>query len=234
MSSRPKRRLRGKTGCFIAIVATGVALVSPGQAADWTVAPDGDDNQPGTADQPFGTIAHAVAGAANGDVIHLRGGTYRLMDESTDAIHITLDGATESSFLTIQAYEDEEPILLGSLSTEGQTWEDAGGGLYRLDAAFLFRDPTGMFAGDQRIEHKMKDVAGTRSHADIADLVNPGEWTKADDAGLGCPGDNTGCFKIITYRAVRISHSNCKGMQIGYFLSGDSGDKAAVQAAAAK
>ncbi|RLB45456.1 MAG: hypothetical protein DRI90_28420, partial [Deltaproteobacteria bacterium] len=166
----------------------------PVQAADFYVATDGDDNQPGSLAQPFGTIGQGIASADNGDVVHLRGGTYRLMDESTDAIHITLGGATETGFLTIQAYQDEEPILLGSLSTEGQSWTDAGGGLYRMAAEFLHRDPTGMFNGDQRIEHQMKTVNGTRSHADVVDLVNPGEWTKADDAGLGCPSENTGCF----------------------------------------
>ncbi|MBW2456792.1 MAG: right-handed parallel beta-helix repeat-containing protein [Deltaproteobacteria bacterium] len=182
------------TGAALAAGLTVVVFAGPAQAADLYVATDGDDNQSGSLDQPFGTIAHAVDQAQNGDVVHLRGGTYRLMDENTDAIHITLDGATETSFLTLQAYEGEEPILLGSLSTEGQTWEDAGGGLYRLPATFLHRDPTGMFSGEQRIEHQMKDVSGTRSHADIAALVNPGEWTKADDGGLGCPSDNAGCF----------------------------------------
>lgn len=186
---------RVRIGQVSAAALVGVLLFSPAvRAADFYVATDGDDNQAGSLDQPFATIAHGVASAGNGDIVHLRGGTYRLMEESTDAIHITLGEATESSFLTLQAYQDEEPILLGSMSTGGQSWEDAGGGLYRMAAEFLHRDPTGMFNGDQRIEHKMKTVNGTRSHADTVDLINPGEWTKADAAGLGCQSENAGCF----------------------------------------
>ena len=167
---------------------------SSAAAADYYVALDGDDNGSGAIDQPLATIDQALALAGNGDVVSIRAGTYRLMEQSPSSIHITLGGATETSFLTLQAYPGEEVVLLGSLDTAGQSWESVDGNLWRLPADFLVHDPSGMFQGQIRVEHVMKDVGGTRSHADIVDLVSPGEWTKADDAGAGCPSDNGGCF----------------------------------------
>lgn len=170
------------------------ATTGSGHAAEYVVATDGNDANPGTVAEPLATIAQAINMAGNGDAVQIRAGTYRLVDESPDAIHVTLSDSTESSFLTIEAYQGEEVILLGSLSTEGHSWESVDGTLWRLPADFLTKDPKGLFSGDQRIEHVMKDVGGTRSHADRSDLSQPGEWTKADAGGIGCGGDNAGCF----------------------------------------
>ncbi|MBW2523266.1 MAG: right-handed parallel beta-helix repeat-containing protein, partial [Deltaproteobacteria bacterium] len=190
-TSAPARRDRLP---LLALASLATAVATPASAADYVVAPDGDDGNPGTVDQPLATIAHAVSLAGNGDAVRIRAGTYRLTDESPDAIHVTVNDSTESSFLTIEAYDGEEVVLLGSVSTEGQTWESVDGTRWRLSAQFLSKDPKGLFNPSRRIEHVMKDVSGTRSHADTTDLANPGEWTKADDAGIGCGNDNAACF----------------------------------------
>jgi len=178
-----------------AFFALGTSLISTSAiAADYVVAPDGDDAAAGTVAAPFRTIAHALEVAGNGDVVQIRSGTYRLMDEQAEASHITVSGATESSFLTIEAYQGEQVTVLGSVSTEGKTWEPYAGGLQRMAVDDFPHDPTGLFLGEERIEHKMKDVSGTRSHADVADLTESGQWTKADSSGTGCPSENAGCF----------------------------------------
>ncbi len=169
-------------------------LSTSAAAADYVVAPDGDDAATGTVGAPFRTIAHALAVAGNGDSVQIRAGTYRLMDEQPESSQITVAGATESSHLTIEAYQGEHVVILGSLSTQGRSWEAYPGGLYRVAVDDLPHDPTGMFLGDERIEHVMKDVSGTRSHADVADLSQSGQWTKADASGIGCPADNGGCY----------------------------------------
>jgi hypothetical protein len=185
------------SGARVAACCVVLGMAASAHAAELVVATDGSDANPGSLAEPFGTITHALSVAQNGDVVQIRAGTYRLMDEGPDAIALALPDATESSFLTIEAYPGEEPVMLGSLSTAGQSWESAGGGLWRVSAAFLPRDPTGLFEADRRVEHVMKDVAGVRSHADVSALTTPGSWTKADDAGIGCSSDNAGCFIVM-------------------------------------
>ncbi len=45
-------------------------------AADWTVSPDGNDGNAGTAASPFRTIGHALDRASSGDTVFLETGTY--------------------------------------------------------------------------------------------------------------------------------------------------------------
>ncbi|MCA9596157.1 MAG: right-handed parallel beta-helix repeat-containing protein, partial [Myxococcales bacterium] len=170
-----------------------VTLSTPALAAEYFVAPNGSDDNPGTESEPFLTFQKGLEPLQNGDTLTIRGGSYRLMDGASGA-QFNRPGGTAESHVTIRAYPGEQPVFLGSLSTEGKSWEDQGGGLYRLDASYLPNDPTGLFTGETRIEHVMKTVSGTRSHADVADVVNPGEWTKADASGAGCPQENAGCY----------------------------------------
>src|SRR5690606_6761097 len=53
-----------------------LAAATPPQAADWHVAPDGDDNNAGTEAAPFATIQHAINQAAAGDRVFLAEGEY--------------------------------------------------------------------------------------------------------------------------------------------------------------
>jgi hypothetical protein len=66
------------------------------------VAVDGDDANPGTLEQPFATIGHAIAVVAPDGTIYVRGGTY-LLDH-------TLVLAKTGPIL-LAAYPDESPIL---------------------------------------------------------------------------------------------------------------------------
>lgn len=66
---------------FIRVFLAVLAAAIPAAAADWFVAPAGDDRSPGSREQPFATLARAQAAASPGDTVHLRGGTYR-MEES--------------------------------------------------------------------------------------------------------------------------------------------------------
>lgn len=72
------------------------------------VATNGDDANPGTFEQPFGTIAKAVAEVLPGDTIYVRGGLYDL----TATITITAArSGTESQMITLTAFNDEVPLL---------------------------------------------------------------------------------------------------------------------------
>jgi len=72
------------------------------------VDPDGNDDHPGTIDQPFGTFPKAITEAAPGDTIYVRGGVYEL----TSTIIITaVKNGSEGQMYTLTAYKDEVPLL---------------------------------------------------------------------------------------------------------------------------
>lgn len=75
--------------------------------ADFYVAPNGDDNNPGTFDQPFRTIQHAVNRAQAGQTIVVRDGTYR------EQVRMRTSGAPNQP-ITLMAYPGERPIIDGA------------------------------------------------------------------------------------------------------------------------
>lgn len=80
------------------------------------VAPEGDANAPGESAGAPSTIETAIAKAITGDVIIMRGGTYRTGD-------LVLNQG-----ITIQPYSDELPVLKGTgVATQ---WRDLGNGLW--------------------------------------------------------------------------------------------------------
>lgn len=85
--------------------------VMPIQARTMFVATDGDNQAPGTQDQPYLTINHAVSIVQPGDTIFVRGGTYML----TEGIKIkAAQNAREDARIYLWAYNGEEVVIDGS------------------------------------------------------------------------------------------------------------------------
>ncbi len=80
---------------------------TPGGAGHiYYLAVDGDDTNPGTQANPFGTFEHAIARAEPGDTILVRGGTY--LRTTT----VTIDkSATVAMPINLWAYPGETPVL---------------------------------------------------------------------------------------------------------------------------
>ncbi len=72
------------------------------------VSTDGNDDNPGTVDEPFGTFEKAVNQITPGDTIYVRGGIYNPV--STISISFSKSGK-QDSLCTFIAYNDEIPIL---------------------------------------------------------------------------------------------------------------------------
>jgi parallel beta-helix repeat protein len=89
---------------LIAIVPMfSVLLLTPVQAATYYIATNGDDNNPGTQDQPLATLNQAARKVAAGDTVYVRKGTYTF--SGTQYIGSV---GTSSEPITYQAYPGEE------------------------------------------------------------------------------------------------------------------------------
>jgi hypothetical protein len=66
--------------CSTESFSSPLLAAMPAAAADWFVAPSGDDRSPGSRGKPFATLARAQAAASPGDTVQLRGGVYRMKE----------------------------------------------------------------------------------------------------------------------------------------------------------
>ena len=115
----------------------------PSPQAEFYVAPNGDDANPGTISQPFLTIEQArqavrsLAGSMTGDIIvYLRGGEYVL---SSSVVLDQLDSGTNGFNVIYQAYPGESPVISGGQAITG--WTSVGNNIYKatVPAGFRFR-----------------------------------------------------------------------------------------------
>ena len=96
-----------------------LATASAGQAADYYVAPNGDDAAPGTKAAPWRSIARAQTGVQAGDTVYFRGGRYAYTAgvnrcaTRTDTVNaITLDrSGRRDKPIRYWAYRGEIPVF---------------------------------------------------------------------------------------------------------------------------
>jgi hypothetical protein len=178
------------------------------------------DTGAGTKDTPFCTFdkAFEVANAVP-YVVTLLDGTYRLPEVGPSS-NLSRSGTADEYFV-IRAAEGAQPVLLGSHALAGAGFEEAGGGLWRVDVSSVPNEPKGMWtAQGERMIHEMVDKDGVRSHADTSALVEEGTWTKADDGGAGCPEENAGCYIYLRPPAgMDVSATNFEVSQRGLFYT---------------
>jgi fibronectin type 3 domain-containing protein len=124
------------TTMLIIVLFTSVFLISPSIAAEYYVATNGSDSNPGTIGSPFLTIPTAISAASPGDTIYVRGGTYYYSTK----ISISKAG-TSNAMYHLFAYPGERPILDFSamaydssnrgVSLSGQYWHIKGLDIYK-------------------------------------------------------------------------------------------------------
>jgi hypothetical protein len=74
--------------------------------ANYYVAPDGNDNGPGTITQPFATISRAIQAVSAGELVYVRAGIYKEV--------VTIDkSGTNSAPIKVFAYPGEVPVISG-------------------------------------------------------------------------------------------------------------------------
>ena len=96
----------------VTIVVPALLLVAlPARGEERYVAPDGDDANPGSLDQPFATVERAQEAAAPGDTVWIRGGLYGFSGTSrTTGVSFTKSGVPENP-IRYFAYPDEAPVF---------------------------------------------------------------------------------------------------------------------------
>ncbi len=202
---------------------TGPACPEPAQGpigADWPEVFVGvagcDDEGAGDRATPFCSFdkAFEVADAAP-YIVTVLDGTYRQRGYS-----LTRPGSADEYFV-VRADEGAHPIILGSAAIAGSDFEGATGDAVRVDVSGLDNDPKGLWTAEgRRIIHVMESRDGARSHANAADLVEPGTWTKADASGVGCDRDNAGCFiYMLPFADMDVSSTAFEASQGSFFHS---------------
>lgn len=96
------------------------------------VAPNGNDANPGTMDQPFLTIQHCASNAPSGSTCEIRAGTYR-------------ETVAPNSGVTISAFNHEAVVVDGSDPIGG--WSLFQGSIYKTNVTLKTDDTNQIFVG---------------------------------------------------------------------------------------
>jgi len=96
------------------IVILLLASLAATRAAEFYVAPDGNDANPGTRTKPFATLQAAVNTLRPGDALLIRGGTYR------ETVVFPRSGTAEQP-ITLKPYRGEKVIVSGCEPVTGWT-----------------------------------------------------------------------------------------------------------------
>jgi len=132
--------MKAATSFIRAFLTTALALVSfhsTIHAKEFFVGPSGDDQAPGTRDQPWKTVKHAAAQAAGGDTITVLPGDY-----SGQVPEIGQSGK-EGSVLTIQS-EIKHKALIGGFILRGDYIAITG---FAISGDSKFNRGRGLYAG---------------------------------------------------------------------------------------
>ncbi|MBN1997587.1 PD40 domain-containing protein, partial [candidate division KSB1 bacterium] len=93
-----------KRNCFIFFLL----FISTVRSQTYYVATTGNDNNPGTQDQPWATIQKAADTAVPGSTVMVRGGVYN------EQVNVNVSGDEANGYITIRNFPSEVPVIDGS------------------------------------------------------------------------------------------------------------------------
>jgi hypothetical protein len=117
--ARAARQLIANMKCFARAALALVLGPTVAHAADYYVAPTGDDSAAGTEAAPWASMAHAQSVAVGGDTVHFRGGTYSYtagtstcssQTATINAIQLNKSGSADK-LIHYVAYAGEKPAF---------------------------------------------------------------------------------------------------------------------------
>jgi hypothetical protein len=125
-------------GCFLLVFLISAIYCDNAGSATYYVAPSGSDDAAGTFDNPWLTPQKAASTAVAGDVIYLRGGTYRVTGKISSMVNFSNYGEPGST-ITMSGYVPETgpaetAILNGMLDrSKPSYWASYRGSIYYTD-----------------------------------------------------------------------------------------------------
>src|SRR4051794_27281954 len=165
---------------------TGTPAMAATQAT-YYVAPNGDDNNPGTVTSPFRTLPHArdVVRTANanmtGDIyVYLRGGTYPV---SSTIEFGPGDSGTNGHRVIYSAFPNETPVLEGGVQVTG--WTQHSGNIWKapLDRANKLRS---LYVNGKRAFMASKTMNSAGCSGTFTVTAGQADW--AWESGSQCDG----------------------------------------------
>ncbi|MFP4016788.1 MAG: right-handed parallel beta-helix repeat-containing protein [Halanaerobiales bacterium] len=95
----------------------------------------GNDENPGTEEEPWATVQHAVDMAEAGDTIFIKPGEYGEVGAPINFYSGTT--GAEDAWITIEGYPHNEAVIAGGVDTRGSAWKSPGGGWVRFKGLTL-------------------------------------------------------------------------------------------------
>lgn len=105
-------------------LALAVLLACPAIAKEYHVSVGGNNDNPGSAQKPLGSIQAAAERAQPGDVVTVHGGVYR------ERVNPPRGGTSDGKRITYRAAEGDEPVIKGSELVSD--WKETDDGLWKL------------------------------------------------------------------------------------------------------
>jgi len=125
------------------LLALLLAPLAAMHAAEFHVAPNGNDSNPGTITQPFATIQVGVNRLQPGDTLLVHGGVYR------ETITFPRSG-TEQKPIMLRSYKDEKVVITGCEPVTGWTLHDAAKNIWKAPMPWtLGTGRNQVFCGDE-------------------------------------------------------------------------------------
>ena len=186
------------------LVAAGLKSQSAKVQKTFYIAPDGNDNNPGTKEKPFATIVKArqtvrtVNKEMTGDiVVVLRGGIYHI---SKSILLEAEDSGINGHNIIYRAQQGESPLISGGKQVVGWKKDDKG----RWKAPSPVDNFRQLYVGGVRAVRARGEVP-----ANLEQLGDDGYKTTAVDmAGWKNPGDIEFCYLVVW------AHTRCKVQSI--------------------
>ncbi len=229
--------------CVLSVLLAGCVV-----AGDYYVAPTGSDQNPGTLEQPFATIQHAVDRMRRGGTCYIRAGVYR------EAVDLSGKAGSSDSPITLTPYNGEMVMLVGVDKIDSE-WAPDRGSVYKTmvqkDVTQLFVDgklmtlarfPNALAFSDtvwHRTAARCHKGQGSNNARGTSRVVDAGKGEKAiANAGISF----NGCVVMLNFGAhatgSRIVKNHAKGSNTfdyspelmkykttsGYFFEGGEGN----------
>jgi hypothetical protein len=94
-----------------ACASATVYQLSAGNTKSYYIATDGNDDNPGTLDKPFASVAKAQDAAVTGDTVYIRGGTYKKFTIAGSDTNYNYVNEITKSGITFKGYANEVPVF---------------------------------------------------------------------------------------------------------------------------